>query len=93
MKIVRILICEGDEDTLKKHLSQTFIAPDRPFERPNTARHCLTIREIFRGSMHAALVEHLDEGELLAEQELHEQQVRELDDSIPDLRLDEETAP
>ncbi|KKL25587.1 hypothetical protein LCGC14_2403800 [marine sediment metagenome] len=43
--------------------------------------------------MHAALVEHLDEGELLAEQELHEQQVRELDDSIPDLRLDEETAP
>jgi hypothetical protein len=68
MKIVRILICEGEEDTLKKHLSQTFVAPDRPFERPNTARHNLTIREVFRGSTQDPVVEHLDEEGLLVQE-------------------------
>lgn len=85
MKIVRMLMYEGSEDELNSHLAQAFIGPDRPFVKPR-ARHGLTIREIFRGSMVEDVVEHLDEGELLAKQEIDQ-------DSITDLRLDEETAP
>ena len=86
MKIVRILVYEGSEEAIKLHIAQTFVGPDRPFARPRAAHHDLTIHEIFRGSM-LDVVEHLDEGGFVEETE------KELPDSIPDLRLDEETAP
>ncbi len=62
MKLVRILVYEGDEDAIKKHVSQMFVGPDRPHLR-QTRDHqhpLLSITEIFRGWQPTGKVEHLE---------------------------------
>ncbi len=63
MKIVRILVFEGDETALKIQMKRSFVAPDRPWTPPDRRPITplgVTIHEIFRGSMAEGVVEHLD---------------------------------
>lgn len=56
MKLIRILVYEGEDEEIASHLKQCFVGPDRPFEPKG-----VTIREIFRGSTYIPVVEQLDE--------------------------------
>lgn len=56
MKLVRILVYEGSEDAIDRHVKQMFVGPDRPF----AVKGDLKITEVFRGRMADALVEHLN---------------------------------
>ena len=62
MKLVRILIYEGEEDDIRHHMKRAFVHPDRPHASPEI-KVDVTIHEIFRGLMTpdvVALAEHLN---------------------------------
>ena len=59
MKVIRMLIYKGSEEEIEKHLSQTYIKPDKPYLHSS-----LVIREIFRGEQKDSEVVHLDEDEI-----------------------------
>lgn len=57
MKVIRLLVYEGSEEELEKHLSQTYVRPGVVVN----SYHAIKIREIFRGEQKDSEVVHLDD--------------------------------
>lgn len=59
MKVVRILIYEGDEKVVEDNLNRTYISPTHPYGGGKNSS--LTIREVFRGeAVEQELLKHSD---------------------------------
>ena len=58
MKVFRLLMYEGTEEALTKHLSQTFLTPTQAKEASGVTG--VTIKEVFRGSQEEPKVEYVD---------------------------------
>ena len=56
MRVMRILLIEGDDAAVKKMLEQSFIQPARPYESPR-----VKIWEIFRGGTEPTEAAHEDQ--------------------------------
>ena len=58
MKVFRLLMYEGTEEALTKHLNQTFLNPTQTKEASGVTG--VTIKEVFRGSQEEPKVEHCE---------------------------------
>ena len=60
MKVIRLLVYEGSEEAMEKHLSQAFV---RPGVVAGSHRD-IEIREVFRGEQKDSEVVHFDEDDI-----------------------------
>ena len=64
MKVIRLLVYEGSEEALEKHLSQTYVRPDGLWNGnavDGSRSGGIAIKEIFRGEQKDSEVVHLDD--------------------------------